>query len=265
MSRLSLEWQRLYAVAAAPAATAAMETSPPLADAQGQVRAAVLELARPADWAALSAVWQGVQADLGLPAPGIAVNGHSGYQLWFSLQQPVPAAQAQAFVQALCTRYLGDALPGRLSLWPAPDTAAPNGVRHAAPVPAAQGDSGLWSAFVAPDLAPVFADEPWLDSPPNEQGQSELLSRLASAAPDVFARALQRLLPAPVAAPPAARLAPAPAAPAPGPITPAPGPAAQPSRDPRRFLLEVMNDERVELALRIEAAKALLQHGPGPG
>ena len=55
MSRLSLEWQRLYAVAAAPAAADAAESPPPLADAQGQVRAAVLELARPADWAALQA------------------------------------------------------------------------------------------------------------------------------------------------------------------------------------------------------------------
>ena len=31
--------------------------------------------------------------------------------------------------------------------------------------------------------------------------------------------------------------------------------------DPRRFLIEVMNDERVALALRIEAAKALLPYG----
>ena len=252
MSRLSLEWQRLYA--AAPAAAA--DINPPLTDAQGCVRAAVLELARPADWAALSAVWQGVQADLGLPAPGIAVNGHSGYQLWFSLQQPVPAAQAQAFVQALCARYLGDALPGRLSLWPAPDTAAPDGVRHAAPVPAAQGDSGLWSAFVAPDLAPVFADEPWLDTPPNEQGQSELLSRLASAPADVFERALQRLRGVPA-------LAAAEAEPAAGSSLTSPTALTTTvNRDPQRFLLDVMNDERVDLALRIEAAKALLPYGP---
>lgn len=264
MSRLSLEWQRLYAVAAAPAAADAAGSPPPLADAQGRVRAAVLELARPADWAALSAVWQGVQADLGLPAPGIAVNGHSGYQLWFSLQQAVPAAQAQAFLQALCTRYLGDTLPGRLSLWPAPDAAAPGGVRHAAPVPAVQGDSGLWSAFVAPDLAPVFADEPWLDTPPNEQGQSELLSRLAGAPADVFDRALQRLQGMTASTSPSATAGPstasAPAAPGP---SPASTPAAQ--RDPQRFLLDVMNDERVDLALRIEAAKALLPYGPRSG
>ena len=65
MSRLPQEWQRLYAVSAPSTGDTA---SPLLADAQGRVRAAVVELARPADWAALSAVWQGVQADLGLPA-----------------------------------------------------------------------------------------------------------------------------------------------------------------------------------------------------
>jgi hypothetical protein len=33
--------------------------------------------------------------------------------------------------------------------------------------------------------------------------------------------------------------------------------------DPERFLLQVMNDDTVSLALRIEAAKALLQHSNG--
>jgi len=35
----------------------------------GRVRAMVLELARPADWSVLSAVWQGVQADLAVSTP----------------------------------------------------------------------------------------------------------------------------------------------------------------------------------------------------
>ena len=53
----------------------------------------VLELTGPADWDVLSAVWRGVQADLELPAPAIAVSGTDGLQLWFSLEAPVPAAQ----------------------------------------------------------------------------------------------------------------------------------------------------------------------------
>jgi hypothetical protein len=35
----------------------------------------VLELARPAEWPPLARVWQAVQAELGLPAPAIAVSG----------------------------------------------------------------------------------------------------------------------------------------------------------------------------------------------
>ena len=37
------------------------------------------------------------------------------------------------------------------------------------------------------------------------------------------------------------------------------------ARGPRKFLLDVMNDERVALPLRIEAAKALLPWFEGPG
>jgi hypothetical protein len=36
--------------------------------------------------------------------------------------------------------------------------------------------------------------------------------------------------------------------------------ASEPTSDPKRFLLRVMNDESVALALRIEAAKALLSY-----
>jgi hypothetical protein len=42
---------------------------------------------------------------------------------------------------------------------------------------------------------------------------------------------------------------------------PAAGAAGTPEGDPRRFLLRVMNDGSVALALRIEAAKALLGQG----
>lgn len=36
--------------------------------------------------------------------------------------------------------------------------------------------------------------------------------------------------------------------------------AASAEEDPKRFLMRVMNDDSITLALRIEAAKALLQH-----
>ena len=120
----------------------------------------VLELARPADWASLSAVWGGVQVDLTLPVPAIAVNGRDGCQLWFSLLEPVLVTQAEAFLDALRRRYLGDIAPVRVAMLPALDTASAGPPRHARPVPALQADSDLWSAFVASDLAPMFVDEP---------------------------------------------------------------------------------------------------------
>jgi hypothetical protein len=217
MNRLESELQRLY--------------PPPSA---GQVRALVLELARPADWEALARVWRGVQLDLQLPAPAIAVSGTDGLQLWFSLQQATPAPQAAAFLAQLRARYLADVAPTRLRAMPS----AAEPAWQAAPVPAPQAGTENWSAFVAPDLAPVFADTPWLDIPPGVDGQADLLARLESIKPAALEAAMQRLQPA-VA------------------DTAAPADAAQ-DIDPRRFLQRVLNDETVALTLRIEAAKALL-------
>lgn len=213
MNRLQAELQRLYA------------SSP-----DGRVRAMVLELARPASWTDLASAWRGVQADLELPAPAIAVSGSDSYQLWFSLAQPVPVTQALAFLEALRRRYLGHIAPDRIAMRAGGDAPAPG--REQAP--------GRWSAFVAADLAAVFADEPWIDLPPGPDAQAELLSGLAWIPPEDWKRALERL--GPVATPAVAQ---------------APTAAADGS-DPRRFLLEVMNDSAIEMRLRVEAAKALL-------
>ena len=61
------------------------------------VRGLVLELARPAEWPPMARLWQGVQADLGWPAPAIVVNGVDGYQLWFSLAAPMAMRMLPAF------------------------------------------------------------------------------------------------------------------------------------------------------------------------
>ena len=245
MNRLQRELQRLYRPHVDAGQDPGLDTRR-IGDVQGRVRAMVLELARPADWAALSAVWGGVQADLALPAPAIAVNGSDGCQLWFSLVEPVPAPQAAEFLDALRRRYLGDCDPGRVSMLPAPDTASARPLRHAGPVPALQADSGLWSAFVASDLVPMFVDEPWLDMPPNPDGQAQLLAPLKSILPAAFEGALQRLGPTAVPATPVQ-------------AANASTPAAA-SHDPKRFLLDVMNNDSLEWALRIEAAKALLPY-----
>lgn len=238
MTRLQSELRRLYLLSSPGKAEAA--DAAPLIGAAGQVRALVIELARPADWETLSKLWRGVQADLQLPAPAIAVSGTDGLQLWLSLQEPVSAARATEFLVHLSTRYLAGVAPARLRLLPSATG------QHAALVPAVQAATGNWSAFVAADLAPVFADTPWLDIPPGIEGQADLLARLDSIKPAAFDAAMQALQPGrPTPAPQDLR-------------PPRPGGEA-PDVDPRRFLQQVLNDETVALALRIEAAKALMQ------
>lgn len=226
MNPLQTELRRLYLVG--PALQDHLEAQP--ADctaADGTVRALALELARPADWDALARVWQGVQADLNLPAPAIAVNGIDGFQLWFSLVQPVAAADGLAFLEALQARYLGTIARARIGLMPP----------FANLVPFLRPDAMLWSAFVAPDLAAVFADEPWLDLPPNPQAQAQVLAGLESMKPHAWQAAVAMLSPT-------TRVSDTP-------------PSAL---DPRQFLMDVVADTRVDLRLRIDAAKALLPY-----
>ncbi|MBW8758401.1 MAG: hypothetical protein JF586_12385 [Burkholderiales bacterium] len=252
MDNLDTELDRLFAVA--PGASPMT-----LADAAGRTRALVLEVAQPTGWDALAPLWQGVQSELDLPATAIAVSGTDGLQLWFSLESPVDPTQGHAFLDALRARFLADVPPGRVRLLP--DPAQPG--RTPAMVPALQVNCTDWSAWVAPELAVMFTDTPWLDIEPVDDGQAALLRPLRSIKPAEFDAALARLRE------PASRAdADAPASPPtlPGERAPAPlsaavtsaSPAASREDDPRRFLLRVMNDERIDMALRIEAAKALL-------
>jgi hypothetical protein len=234
MHKLPSELQRLFFFTpSTPADAGASPAS--LVGPDGTVRALVMELRRQPDWELLARVWQGVQAELDLPAPAIAVSGTDAMQLWFSLAEPVTAAQAQAFLDGLRQRFLPDVDARRLRLLPTLD------LQHAQPVPAAQAGTENWSAFVAPDLAPVFGDTPWLDIPPNEEGQASLLRSIAVTRKAAFEAALQAL---------------GGSAQAVQASLPAPGAGG----DPVRFLRRVMDDETVPMALRIEAAKALLPH-----
>jgi hypothetical protein len=242
MTRLQTEFDRLYLTGSSDMG---------LVDAAGQVRALVLEVVQPTNWDALSEVWHGVQMELELPPPGIAVSGIDGIQLWFSLASAIPAGQAHAFLEALRARFLAHVPATRMRLWPT--LAEPS--QHAAPVPAHQAGTDNWSAFVAPDLAALFSETPWLDVEPGEDGQAALLRGLQSIQPAAYDAALAGMR---ARAPHARALA---IATAPAPARETANSAQDATDDPRRFLLRVMNDESVSLALRIEAAKALL--GPG--
>ncbi|HEX7889761.1 MAG TPA: hypothetical protein VF522_10410 [Ramlibacter sp.] len=244
-NRLQSELQRLFAGGEAPRDDTG-STTPHAAAMQ-------VGLSGAGAWPALSRMWQGVQADLDLPAPGIAVSGEEGYQLWFALAQPVGAQDAEAFLAALCRRYLDNVPAQRIAR-----SVVVAGGDSATRVPPAEIAPGRWSAFVAPDLAGLFAEEPWVDLRPPDDAQADLLSRLQPITPAAWKAACDRLLPGDALVPQGrgeAFLPPQGRALA---VTPSSPPAAQ--QDPRRFLLEVMNDPAVDLRLRIEAAKALLPY-----
>ena len=249
-NRLAREFQRLYGF------TDALPPGRP-----GGVRALVLEVARPAEWRPLAAVWKGVQADLGLPAPAIAANGTDGLQLWFSLAEPLDAEQAHHFLDTLRLRYLADVPLHRVTMTAAPVPAVLPAVLHAQ-----QPTGGRWSVFVAANLAPLFEESPWLDGPPTEEGQAELLARLRStaAAPWAAAQSLLELQPQPHSQ----------ALPQPVPGEPATAAGTTPRPQvataarvaahtaAQGFLLTVMGDATAPLVLRVEAAKALLADAP---
>ena len=229
MNRLQSELSRLY-------------LPPSSEQGEAKVRAMILELAGPADWSELSKVWRGVQADLGLPAPAIAVSGIDGIQLRFSLQAPTGMARAADFLLALRAHYLGGIASSRVRLQPSSTEEA----FSMPPIPSQSESAGNWSAFIAPDLVSVFVDTPWLDIEPSIEGQADLLSRLESITPTAFDAAMQRLSPAPARVAPQAQTSSSPV-----------GRASD--VDPRQFLQQVLNDESADLALRIEAAKGLLR------
>ena len=263
MTRLQTQYQRLYQPHAIEDDIA--ESSGPISS-QGQVRALVLALGGPADWGTLAPMWHGLQADLDWPAPAIAVNGVDAFELWFSLAQPVASNEAAAVLHCLRMRYLADVSLKRVQLWP-----ASNSTHWRMPrIPALLAPE-RWSAFVAPDLAGVFSDDnPSLDVQPRESAQAELLSRLRCIEPAEWKAALALLLPtAPIGSVADAQKAL---------VNDAAAPVAHPlepvaeqchdnpigtHHDPGRFLLDVMNNPTVPMALRVEAAKALLSNKKG--
>ncbi|SEK54398.1 hypothetical protein SAMN05216359_102152 [Roseateles sp. YR242] len=286
MTRLQAEFDRLYAplVAERPGATGQALN---LVGPGGEVRALVLDIGRPVNWELVGPVWRAVQEDLAWPAPAIAISGTQGFQLWFSLAKAVSAREGHTFLEALRRRYLSELAAARVWVFPHPGEDAPAGAGagtdagagtergaawlHAPAVPSLVS-ADQWSAFVAPGLAPVFAQTPWLDFPPNEEGQADLLRGLESVPEAAWLDANKRLS---VAASGHAAVWPAVHGLNEAAVVPAGAPLPAVSgvlapletsastnllQDPRSFLLQVMNDERVALPLRIDAAKALLPY-----
>ena len=197
MEKLIAELKRLYlpAYTTSPDALARHllgQASVPadLATLDGRVRALAIPFVRAKGehgeqhWQRLCDVANGVQADLGLPAPAVSIDGADGYRLWLSLAAPVPAEQARRFVDALRDRYCPEMhLPADVV-----------GAQVALP-PTLHPRTGKWAAFIHPGMGGSFADDPGLEMAPPLAGQLGFLENVESIAVQDFAQALERLAP----------------------------------------------------------------------
>ena len=235
MNRLEAALRRLYGW---PAATADIP-----------LRVVTITVRRSRDWPRVAELLRVLQEELQLPAPAVSVAATSGFTVWLALAEGTDPAMAGAFVLALRQRALADLPDGDLALEVCP--------RSLPPMPAEDDATGRWSAFIDPGMGSLFVDEAGLDFQPPIDRQADLLAGLACIDAEALARALAECQP-PAALPGAA------AAVAAAAVTAASaGSLLGPFPGPRDFLLAVMNDASTPLALRIEAAKALLVAGEG--
>jgi len=161
-----------------------------LTDGEGMTRALMIPFRKArgaqgdAHWTQLCEVANALQERLGLPPPAVSISGGDAYYLWLSLATPVPAAQAQAFLERLRDAYFPDTEL-------APDAAL-------APValpPCLHPRTGKWAAFIHPGMGASFADEPGLEMMPPAAGQAGFLEGLESIDEAQFAHALALLQP----------------------------------------------------------------------
>lgn len=161
-----------------------------LTGSDGMTRAMMIPFRKPkgadseAHWTRLCEVANTLQAGLGLPAPAVSISGGDAYYLWLSLATPVPADQAQAFLERLRDAHFPEV------------EIAPDAVR--APValpPCLHPRTGKWAAFIHPGMGASFADEPGLDMAPPPAGQAAFLEGLESIDSAQFERVFDALAP----------------------------------------------------------------------
>jgi hypothetical protein len=203
---------------------------------------AVITVARSREWPALAGLISGLQEALSLPLPAVAVDGKAGFQLWLPLAEPVALETAASFLAALRRQYLGDIADTDLVLLPL--AGGPGSVRR---IPALSAENGRWSAFIDPTMGGMFADEGGLDFEPNPDRQADQLASISPIEAADFARVLAVLTASDATMPASAESASV--------------IAIGRFSEPRDFLQAVMNEPSAPLALRIEAAKALLAQG----
>ena len=169
-----------------------------LAGGDGRIRAIVIAFAKLASgepaqhWTRLCATANGLQAELGLPAPVVSISGSDGYALWLSLETPIPTAQAQDFMELLREAYF-------------PDIALRADAASAAVElpPCRNLRTGKWAAFIHPGMGAAFADDSGLEMAPPLAGQAAFLEGVQSIGEAQFQHAFATLRQAHAAALPA--------------------------------------------------------------
>lgn len=235
----------------------------------GMLRTMVVCTEKGSYWDQLAVLYQGVQEDFDLPAPAISVSVEDGYQIWFSLTEPVPYQQAQIFLNALRLKYLADIPLSRLKFRPATEACANADSLNVLPLMQTQTKpTERWSAFIDPSMGSMFVDETWLEMAPNLDKQAAMLAGIESIKPEEFQRVLTLLqTEAACSATPDNNIRPV-------------SEAGQQSQsdvcrlsssgvggdyaDPKSFLMAIMNDPDSSVRDRIEAAKALLPYFENP-
>lgn len=231
-----------------------------LVSPNGMVRTMVISFDRGGYWEQLAALYQGVQEDLDVPAPAISVSVEDGYQVWFSLAEPVPLRQAQSFLNALRRKYLADIPVSRLKFRPGIEGGTNLPSESVLPLmPAQKEPVERWSAFIDPSMGSMFIDEPWLEMAPSLAQQAAMLAGVESIQAEDFQRVLS-VMPGE----PAIAGAPAENAACSGGDRPPPSSGVGDFSDPKHFLMAIMNDPHTSVRDRIEAAKALLPYFDDP-
>jgi hypothetical protein len=162
-----------------------------LATASGMTRALVIafDKARYEEdgqhWTRLCEVAHALQAQYGFPAPGVSISAASGFRLWLSFETPVPAGEAQRFLEGL-----RDAACPELVV--APDAAT----RPVELPPCRNGETGRWAAFIHPGMGASFIDEPGLEMAPPAAAQAAFLEQLETIDAQQFRDALAAMQPA---------------------------------------------------------------------
>lgn len=265
MNKLFAELRRLYFLPGQPfqnldAGDTPVETN--LAEQGGMLRVMVVGFERAVDWEHAAMLYQAVQEDLELPALAVSVSGNEGYQLWFSLTEPVPAERARLFLNALHRTYLHEVRPAHLKFWPDVDASLSAEPSLLNPPPTLDETTGKWSAFIDPGLGSMFIEEPGLGMAPTLDRQADLLAGLKSTKANDFERALNILQTRNEAVTKPSELAAAglqDSGSSVAPVRPTLNVGSD-FADPKSFLLAVMNDSSVSTDFRIEAAKALLPY-----